>query len=143
MIKKILIIVCVIALGANCTRESDGQNIIFQKDYHPLYGKWKLSKIEGGFHPDRIYNGEVIWNILGGELQPNQIEVSVLNDAYYPLMSPDSTGRYAYEIYGDTIELSNNDNGMIEKLLYTINSTSLIIDGNLSADGYRFTFIRE
>jgi hypothetical protein len=126
-------------LSIGCVHDLNGVDK-YQRDYSSLYGRWKLIKVEGGFHPNRLYNGEVIW-VINTPYKPNMINVIISDGIDYPLLPPDSSGHYTYLIKEDTLILKNDNLGWIEKYPYTVNSLTLTL-GDISACGLLLTFER-
>lgn len=137
MKKLLLILVSVAMFGISCEQENDEFNNASKSTYNPIYSNWKLIKIEGGFHLQN-FNGEITWNI---QSESNHIEVSILNNVENPFLPLGTSGYYIYDIYGDTLQLSNGE--ITEKLHYKIDENFLFLDEDLSACGKRYTFIRE
>jgi hypothetical protein len=161
MVKKILVIVCVIAFGISCGRELGIQEepiiqdssltVIYES---PLHGKWHLLYGNGELFSIVLSKGDVVWDI---QEKTNRMEMSVLDsiDKRNIIMFRDSIGhyetQYTYAINGDTFILKHEN--WKRELLYTIETDSNFHPLHsppflLIRDGYdifcrHFLFIRE
>jgi hypothetical protein len=131
-VKSIIVAsLCTVIAMASCCKKTTTPQIISNK----VYQAWHLYKLEPGFSPTSFYNrGDVVWQINSNTLVNVTVAISNVS-ASLPL---NTTGSYAVALDTTlhTIVINN------ENFDYNILSDTLIINGDVSADGKRLIFVK-
>jgi hypothetical protein len=127
----ILASLCIVLATASCCKKTTTPQIVSNK----VYQAWHLYKLEPGFSLTSFYNrGDVMWQINSNTLVNVTVAISNVS-ASLPL---NTTRSYpvALDTTLHTIVINN------EIFDYNILNDTLIIKGDVAADGKRLTFVK-